>query len=295
MKKLLSILVVPILAVMLYWFFYSFNESFKKDNKVSLDTPNIIVKNEETSELLNIEDYIIGVVSCEMPALYHEEALKAQAIAARTYAADMLSSNKKVVLTDTSDQCYISEEERKDKWGNNFEKYNEKLKSIVLSTKEMIMKKNNQLFKSFYFSTSNGYTEDSISVFNQGNLISVESPWDKDSKNYLVTTDYKKSELEKVLGKFGSIKIISRDQHNHVTKVKVDDKEYTGVSFRKKLKLRSTDFDIKVNNDIYAITTRGYGHGVGMSQNGANYLANNGYSYKEILEYYYKDITIEKY
>lgn len=292
MKKILSFLVVPILAVMLYWFFCTFNESFKKE---ITDNSTIIVKSDEEEKELVLEEYIIGVISCEMPALYHDESLKAQAIASRTYAAHMLQNNKNVVLTDTSDQCYFDEEQRKEKWGNDYEKYNEKLKNIVLSTKGLVMLKANKLFKSFYFSTSNGYTEDSMSVFKQGDLKSVESPWDKESKNYLVTTDYKKDDLKKILGDFSNINIVNRDEHNHVTELKVDSKSYTGIAFRKKLNLRSTDFDIEIKDSIVSITTRGYGHGVGMSQNGANYLAKKGYSYKEILEYYYKDITIEKY
>lgn len=291
MKKILFILVVPILVSSLYWFFSYFNESFKGEVR----EPTIIVKTEDDEKTLDIEDYILGVVACEMPALYHEEALKAQTIAARTYAVEGLEHNKNIVLTDTTDQCYFSESDRKTKWGSDFDKYNSKLKSIVLSTKDIVMKKDNKVFKSFYFSTSNGYTEDSISVFNQGDLTSVESLWDKDSKNYLVTTDFKKEDLVKKLGSFKEIKIISRDEHNHVTKVLVDGKSYTGVEFRKKIGLRSTDFDIDINNDIFSITTRGYGHAVGMSQNGANYLAKNGHDYKEILKYYYKDITIEKY
>ena len=290
MKKILSILVVPILAVMLYWFFYTFNNALKGDKE-----NEIIVDYETSQEKLNIEDYIVGVIACEMPALYEDEALKAQAIASRTYAAYLLEHNKNTVLTDTTDQCYFNEEKRREKWGRDYEKYNEKLKKIVDETKNLVMKKDNELFKSFYFSTSNGYTEDSMTVFKEGTLSSVSSPWDKEAKNYLVTTNFTKTELEQKLGSFNTIKITSRDEHNHVEKVLVDDQEYSGIAFRKKLSLRSTDFDIEIKNNIYVITTRGYGHGVGMSQNGANYMAKEGHNYEDILKYYYKDITIVNY
>ena len=107
------------------------------------------------------------------------------------------------------------------------------------------MNKNNKLFKSFYFSTSNGYTEDSQYVFKEENIKSVESPWDIDSKNYYRQITYEKENLENILGPFENIEIISRNKTNHVEKIKVDDIFYTGIEFRKKLKLRSTDFNIK--------------------------------------------------
>ena len=288
MKHKLYLLVVPILALNLYWFFSFYNDSFKEKN------PHInVIKEQHEKVSLDIEDYIIGVVACEMPALYQEEALKAQAVASRTYAYYLLEHNKNVVLTDTRDQCYIDENAMRSKWQDKYPEYYAKIKNVVASTKNIVMQKNNKLFKSFYFSTSNGSTVDSIAVFKEGNLKSTASTWDKESKEYEKTITLSKSELIKKLGDFKSIKITSRDTTNHVLEVFVDNKKYTGIEIRKLLGLRSTDFEISINNDSYSITTHGYGHGVGMSQYGANYLAKKGKNYKEILEYYYNDITFK--
>lgn len=292
MKKKLYLLVVPILGLNLYWFFSFFNESFKE----VLKEENITVINEENQKTnVDIEDYIIGVVACEMPALYEEEALKAQAVASRTYAYYLLEHNKNTVLTDTTDQCYIDSLSMKEKWGNNYEKYYEKISNIVKSTKTIVMQKDNQLFKSFYFSTSNGATLDSIAVFKEGNIKSVSSTWDKESKDYEEKVTISQAQLNKILGNFKSITITKRDKTNHILEVKVDNKTYTGIEFRKLLNLRSTDFILKKDKDNYEITTYGYGHGVGMSQYGANYLAKSGKSYQDILKYYYNDITFVNY
>lgn len=290
MKNKLYLLVVPILGFNLYWFFSFFNDSFKDMSK------QITVVNENKEEVkLDIEDYIIGVVACEMPALYHEEALKAQAIASRTYAYYQLEQNVNTVLTDTTDQCFSNEEELHEKWGSKYNEYYLRIKEAVLSTKKKVMLNNNQLFKSFYFSTSNGSTLDSIAVFQEGNIKSTSSTWDKESKDYEKTVTISKSKLTSILGAFSTIKIKSRDETNHVLEVLVDNKAYTGIEFRKLLNLRSTDFKITINNNDYSFTTYGYGHGVGMSQYGANYLAKSGKTADEILKYYYNDITFKTY
>lgn len=292
MKKKLYLLVVPILGLNLYWFFSFFNDSFKEPIKEEKIT---IVNEENQKSSIDIEDYIIGVVACEMPALYEEEALKAQAIASRTYAYYLLEHNKNTVLTDTTDQCYIDKTSMQEKWKDEYEKYYQKISNVVKSTKKIVMQKDNEVFKSFYFSTSNGNTLDSIAVFKEGNITSVSSDWDKSSKDYEKTIILTKDEITKKIGNFKDIKILSRDETNHVLEVLVDNKTYTGIEFRKILNLRSTDFDISINDNNYTITTRGYGHGVGMSQYGANYLAKTGKTSEEILKYYYNDVTFVTY
>ena len=261
-----------------------------KDNNVSLKT-------EDEIKSLKLEEYLIGVLACEIPASYNKEALKAQAIASRTYAVyKMETSNKDYDLVATiDDQCYITESEMKKKWGNTYNKYYKIIKNAVESTEGIIMTKNGNLFKSFYFSTSNGQTRDSQTVFKEGSITSVSSSWDKNSKNYEVATEFKKDALIKLLGDFDTIQIKTRDNANNVTKVCVDEDCYSGIEFRKLINLRSTDFIIDIIDNNYVITTKGYGHGVGMSQYGANYLAGKGYDYKYILNYYYNNVKFEKY
>lgn len=148
--------------------------------------------------------------------------------------------------------------------------------------------------KTFYFAMSNGYTENSVEVFGTNDIESVPSLLEVNLNNYEVSKNYK---LSDILSKLGVSSLdgfdIKRNDTNHVSEMCVKDKCFSGVDVRKLLNLRSTDFEIKINGDDVSITTKGYGHGVGMSQNGANLLAKDGYSYKEILKYYYKDIIIK--
>lgn len=284
MKRItLGVVLLILSGIILYNYF----------EKILINDKYITINDKNTDYDVELEEYIMGVIACEMPALYEEEALKAQAIASRTYA--LYKSNKNIkLLTTTSDQCYIDENKMKEKWGNDYKLYYEKIKNIVMSTKGIVMLKNNELFKSFYFSTSNGYTESSQTVFKEENLISVESPWDIDTKNYFKEVVYKKQDLINILGDFETIKIISRNNTNHVEIVQVDNKKYTGIEFRKLLNLRSTDFEIEVKDNTYTIKTYGYGHGVGMSQTGANELAKKGKDYKYILNYYYNGVELKK-
>ena len=280
----------------------------KKSNKVTKTTKktekkeSIIIKINKNNEIQNIEleEYIIGVVAGEMPASFHEEALKAQAIASRTFAMYKLSKNNKEYDLETTvdDQVYITESEMKNKWGEEYEFYYKKIKKAVKETENLIMEKDNQIFKSYYFAMSNGQTADSVSVFKENTIDSVSSPWDNETLNkFIVTTEYNLEEIKtklKLKNHIENIEIISRDKTNRVEKILVNNKEYSGIDFRKLLELRSTDFNIEIKNNVCYITTKGYGHGVGMSQYGANGMANENFTYDEILKYYYQDIEIVK-
>lgn len=272
------------------------NTTTKEYKEVEKDIKVKINKNNKIEEL-NLEDYIVGVVAGEMPASFEKEALKAQAIASRTYALYQKEISNNVLEITTDDQVYNTTDEMKEKWSEDYEKYYKKIKDAVSETKYMIMKKNNKLFKSFYFAMSNGYTEDEVAVFSTNNLESVSSPWDNETLNkFKVSTTFTKEELEKLLNikSIDNITILDRDKTNRVKNIKINSKTLTGIEFRKLLNLRSTDFEIFNENNNYIITTKGYGHGVGMSQYGANGMAKENYKYDEILKYYYSGIEIEK-
>ena len=261
---------------------------------------NIVIKINKNNEIkkINLEDYIVGVVAGEMPASFHEEALKAQAIASRTFAMYKLEKESREYDLETTvdDQVYINESEMKDKWGSEFDFYYNKIKEAVKRTVNLVMKKDNKIFKSYYFAMSNGQTADSVSVFKENTIDSVSSPWDNESLNkFIVTTEYDLDDLKQKLNiseEIKNIEIISRDKTNRVENISVNNITYTGIEFRKLLSLRSTDFNIETKNNICYITTKGYGHGVGMSQYGANGMAKDNYKYDEILKYYYQDIEI---
>lgn len=284
-----SIYIVMILLLIGYYMYVNL-ETKEQKTKEEVTTQASIIEINTDEEL---EKYLVGVVACEMPALYETEALKAQAITSRTYA--LYQRDEKNVSLTNQDQCIKTEEELKETWKDKYDEYYNRIKNAVNDTKGTVMKKDDKLFKSFYFSTSNGFTEDSITVFKEGNISSVSSPWDKENKKYEVVVYFEKAKLNEVLGEFNDIEITKRNTTNHVEEVKVDDKIYSGIEFRKLLNLRSTDFEINQVNDTYEIKTRGYGHGVGMSQFGANMLAKESKTYEEILKYYYGDIELKKY
>ena len=272
------------------------NEQKQEESKEN-KTYVTVYRKRGTVEQIELEEYLVGVVSAEMPASFNSEALKAQAILARTYALKKISKGEK--LTDTvSTQAYIDKAEMQKKWGNEYSKYYNKVVSAVNSTKGQVVKYNGKYIEALYHSTSNGKTENAKEVWGQDipYLKSVDSSWDKKTSAYLKIENKEFNMLMKVLGididKNADIEILSRDESGRVSKIKVEDKIYTGVEFRTLLNLRSTDFDITITDDGLEIITRGYGHGVGMSQYGANEMAKLGYSYKDIINHYYQNVKI---
>lgn len=263
---------------------------------------HINVKDNETSKInkIELEEYIIGVVAAEMPASFNNEALKAQAIASRTYAVYKInnSTNNFDVVTDVSNQRYITLDEMKNKWQTGFNIYYEKVKKAVNDTEGLVLTYNDEVIESFYFAMSNGYTEDAAFVFSESReyLESVESIYDNHSlKNFQVTIELSQKEIcEKLELNCSNIEIsnIVRNNTNRVSTITINSKDFKGTEVRSKLGLRSTDFDIISQNDKVIITTKGYGHGVGMSQYGANGMANAGMNYEEILKYFYKNTKI---
>lgn len=262
-----------------------------KDNTIYVSA---LVNNKKTD--LSLEDYIVGVVSCEMPASFDIEALKAMSVAARTYAL-YKSERNKTFKTTTDDQCYIDESVMKEKWKNNFDKYYNKINNAVNDTKGEYMTYNDKTIIAFYFSISNGKTENVENVFSQklDYLVSVDSSWDKRNNSNEKDIKMKVSDFLKKLNindnKIKNIKI-DRSNTNRINNIKINNKNYKGTKFRSLLNLKSTDIEIKYDNDYVYIHTVGYGHGVGMSQYGANYMAQDGYKYDDILKHYYKGVKI---
>ena len=277
--------------------------SFDKKETVFLnEEKTVTIKNNETKEekSLELEEYIIGVVAGEMPASFEIEALKAQAIAARSYAMNKINTSDETydLVTDVTNQVYITTDEMKNKWQSEYDYYYEKIKNAVLETQGLVMKYNNEIISAYYFAMSNGSTEDVSLVFGESKdyLQSVDSSWDENVKNFIVETNITKEEFCKKLDISCDdiiIKDIKRSETNRVNEITINNKKFKGTEVRSLLNLRSTDFDIEINESI-KITTKGYGHGVGMSQYGANEMAKNGSTYEEILKHYYNNIEISK-
>lgn len=298
MQNRILLIIVVILSGVLVIVSSSTNTTFF--NTIASESINVKDTKNNSVETKELEEYIIGVVAAEMPASFDMEALKAQAVASRTYAMykKSTSSSDYDIVTDVSNQGYIDTSEMKDKWQGDFDKYYNKIKEAVNSTKGEIMMYNDEIVEAYYFAMSNGYTEDVSLVFSESldYLQSVESSYDNNTlKNFEVTTTLSKTEICNKLNiscnKF-VINNIERSNTNRVNNITINGTTFKGTIFRSKLGLRSTDFDININGSNVSITTRGYGHGVGMSQYGANGMANAGKTYEEILKYYYKNVKI---
>lgn len=265
----------------------------EKDNNIyiSLNKNGKVIK-------IELEEYLIGVVGAEMPAAFHIEALKAQAIISRTYALKA-NSKGKTLMANESNQSYKTNSELKSLWGNNYDTYYNKIKSAVTSTKGKYLAYNGNYIEAVFHSTSNGKTESSVNVWGNSYpyLVSVASPYDNLNSSFSKSVKLSFSDLFKKLGfevnNETSFNILSKTSGDRVKNIAIDNHNYTGVELRNLLGLRSADFTLEIEEDGVIFTTKGYGHGVGLSQYGANGYAKNGYNYEKILKHYYKGVTIK--
>ncbi len=270
--------------------------SYKVPDTSSIEEPVIInpitIYRSGIPVTLSLEDYVVGVVAAEMPASFSSAALQAQAVLARTYALKYVEEGKQ--LTDTVDtQVYYDEDQLRNMWGTSFEVYYQKVKDAVQSTEGEVLRYNGNYIDAVYHSTSNGKTEAARNVwgYEVPYLQSVDSNYDINTTFYL-KTEYK--DMNQILQLFGitdlqegDIEILSRNESGRVSEVRIQNQIYQGVDLRHLLNLSSADFDLSIADGNLVITTRGWGHGVGMSQYGANGMANAGYSYDQILSHYY--------
>ena len=285
MKKIIMFIIllifIPFFIVIIY------NKNYKEIELNYINTTYIRVKRLKTNniEKVPLEQYVVGVLAGEMPINFDEEALKAQAVASRSYALKKMEYNKNNdydVVDSILNQVYLDENYLKAAWGISYVKNINKLRKVVNATID-------------------GYTEDSKTVFNIDceYLKSVESPWDKEvSSAYLTTKTINLTEFYKKLSllynKNLNIKIIKRSNTGRIQVISINGKEFIGTDVYNKLGLRSTDFEIELLGDNVKITTKGYGHGVGMSQYGAQGMSKKGYNYEDILKHYYRNINIKK-
>ncbi|SHG84911.1 stage II sporulation protein D [Ornithinibacillus halophilus] len=308
---LMIILVIPTLVVLPF----NSNESVASttieqefDSSEGLDDDSAIsvaVMRTQTDSIENVplETYVARVVASEMPAKFEMEALKSQALAARTYIVNQLlyaDGDEESDVTDTiMDQVYKGEEELRDRWGANYNQNMKKITDAVAATKGEILTFKDAPISPAYFSTSNGYTENSEDYWANEipYLRSVASPWDVESPYYLDQETFTLAEVEEALEvdlpDNASISIqASRTESNRINQVSLGEHTFTGREVRDALELRSSDFTIEQKNNHLIFTTKGNGHGIGMSQYGANGMAKEGKSYEEILKYYYQDVEI---
>ena len=305
MKKILLLTLTIILIPLFIIGLTNRNEILNKIKYGFYSNSIIKVKKSKTNEIesVPIEEYVIGVVAGEVPASFDLEALKAQAVASRTYALEHKQRSKTNydVMDNTQNQVYINYEDMKNKWKNNYDENLNKITNAVNSTKGEVLLYDNNLIDAMFFSTSNGYTENSENVFSSKKpyLVSVPSPWDKQESPVFKTTSLiSKKEFLFNLGLPDSNEINISDVKTTNTKrvisLNINGKKFKGSEIKSIFKLRSTSFSIEIKEDKVNFIVNGFGHGVGMSQYGANGMAKEGYDYKDILKHYYKIYKIKK-
>lgn len=268
-------------------------------------------------ETVDFEEYVKGVVASEMPSEFEEEALKAQAVAARTYSLAKLlnakekgnsSAHPKAPVCDTVHcQVYQDKAQLKKGKGPSWMKEDwKKISAAVDDTKGELLYYDGKLVQQALFhSSSGGKTENCEDVFASAvpYLVSVESPYEEDATHKKETLTLSLSEFSAKIRDaypdraFGSvaaknIKILSRSSGGRVDEMRIGSETLTGKQVREALGLYSANFTLSLENDTITFTTKGSGHGVGMSQYGANGMAKEGYDYKEILEHYYSGTTV---
>ncbi len=301
---------VIILILMLIGIPYLITICFiKKDDEIKFyfsSNTTVRIKRNATGKIDNVllEDYIVGVLAGEMPVSFEIEALKAQAVAARTYVMKRLVNNKNSdydIIDTTLNQVYLDNDELKKKWGNNYVNYINKLKTAVLETSGEYITYKDNIIDALFFSTSVGATENSEEVFVSAlpYLRSVDSSWDAEvspvfSENNTFSLKEFYNKLNLTYSNNLSIDVLQTTSTGRIKKIKINGTTFNGTTVAGKLGIRSDYFNISRDNDTVLVTTKGYGHGVGMSQYGAEAMAKKGYTYDKILKHYYKDVDIKK-
>lgn len=247
---------------------------------------------------MGIEEYLKGVVYAEMPSSFNIEALKAQAVAARTYTKFKLAESNHIC--DNPSHCQAWKE-------NDYSEDFKKVSKAVEETKGKTVNYMGEAIQAFFHSSSGGKTESSKDVWGKDipYLIPVESPnEDKIMSTFFSEKEVTYKELKNLVNKYigenqvateklkNKIKIISRTEGNRVNEIKIDKVSLSGIAIRNILELRSANFDIELKEKSVIFKVKGYGHGVGMSQWGAEAMAREGKNYEEILEYYYPNTEV---
>lgn len=253
--------------------------------------------------MMDLDQYLTGVVLAEMPAAFEEEALKAQAVVARTYTMNRIDSGGKhlqgaICMDPACCQAYCDPDSYLQK-GNQTECL-EKIKNAVLSTSGSVLMYQGKYIDATYFSCSGGRTEDAVAVWGTDvpYLQAVDSPGEEEASHYTDTVEFSIKDFKQMLGIDEKVMLrignITYTDGSGVATIEISGTTFKGTELRQILKLRSTVFVIQVLGDVVSITTKGYGHRVGMSQYGAQAMALEGIKYPQILQYYYTGATLDR-
>ncbi len=283
-------------------------DNSKKDD----DLIDVYFHTEDSVKKINLEEYLTGVVCAEMSAAFENEALKAQAVAARTYTLYKLKNNKDdeyhkgaFICTDfTHCQAWTDINEKSEVWGDSAKTNAQKIKNAISETANEVITYNGDVINAVFHSTSSGNTENAKDVWGKDipYLVSVKSDGEEASPRFkseetYTADDFKKLATENIKNvKFDDILFsdITRTATGSIKTLKIGNKEIEGTQLRKIYNLRSTNTQITQEGDNIIFSVTGNGHGVGMSQYGANHLAKSGLGYADILKHYYTGVEVVK-
>lgn len=305
------IVILLVCAVIGYFDRMVENQQFSSDQTIG-------VYNTETSQLMQMdfETYIVGVVAAEMPASFELEALKAQAVAARTFALHRIAHpNQKVTalhpnaqITTSPDTCqaWIDDNTQKERWGSRYELWRNKIVQAVSETAGEVLYYENTLIEPVYHASCGGGSTEAaeyvwgtakpylISVVcnhpadqHSGEMVTVslQELAEKLNLNHSVAVSVMRDDTE-------YIKAIERTSANRIKTLQIGGNLIRGGELRSALGLKSTLINWEIVNDYVVFTTSGYGHGAGMCQHGADYYAAQGYDYRQILQHYYPGTSL---
>ncbi len=297
---LLFFIILPLILI------YSLSGNFNNDGKIS-------VYNHISDEVMYLdpEEYIVNVVAAEMPAEFSPDALKAQAVAARTYAMRKINTSAKEhkgadLCTDFAHcQAYCDNDTLKNNWGDNYDNNMKKIKSAAEETAGEYLSYNGECAIAVFHACSDGRTENASDVWggNVDYLVSVDSPGDIEKRDYITKALVKTEELKNKLKSEKGLEIdenapavgeITLTDGGNVDTVEFFGQKIKGTDVRKIFSLKSASFTAEYTGDSIEFTVYGSGHGVGMSQYGAEAMGKAGKTYVQILSHYYPGTILNK-
>lgn len=288
-------------------------QPLKSSNAIAISGDDFRILDEKSGKVLKVsaQDYVRGAVAAELPPTFHPEALKAQAVAAHTYALykreQARANGEKTDFSADPENwnVFTTEKQFRERYGDLADTYWNTICQAADEAAGYVLTYDGEPIVAAYHSMSSGQTEDASNVWSGGEpyLVPVESFGDTLAPDYRVTVTFTPQELETALKKTwtdlslkgdasGWIGKSIRSESGYVTEITIGNQTVSGSQVRTALDLRSSDFTISYENGIFTFKVVGYGHGVGLSQYGADYMARQGASFDEILLHYYPGTTL---
>lgn len=275
---------------------------FPKKSDTAGEERKVCVAYEDSQENITLTQYLVGVLAAQIPVDYHLETLKAQAVLARTYY-ELHDMEKKVIEVGDGTQQFLTEEQMKNLWGDKFEQNYRKLEQAVIDTYGKCFYYNGKLAEPYFHAVSCGNTRDGRKVLYSEEYVYLQQAsceMDLQADNYVTIKTFTREELQEIMEPFQCenpaqlFRIIQKDEAGYVTEIEVNGQRIHGEAFRAQMQLPSAHFQVEEWEDGVRFVCKGLGHGFGMSLYTANELAKDGESYEDILNYFFKYITIKE-